>query len=232
MKNIIVILILVSFSFAQELSANLGLYSKYIWRGYVLYDGFSIQPSVAGRYDLGEAGSINGEVWSHFSAEGKDDFGLDFTEIDYMASYTLPIESLSLSIGHLWYTFPKGKNKDFLIDNSNEFFLEVALEEAPLSPKFTFYKDYDLFKNEYYDLNLSHTLKSDSLNIAPSVNFGFASNAEKVYIDDGLIEITLGLALPFETESVSLTPNVNYTFGIVDETTDEFWAGVDVGVAF
>ncbi len=232
MKRLITIFLLASVSLAQEITAELGIYSKFMDRGFNLYDGVSAQPWLIGSYELGDMGSINGDIWSHFSLEGEDDIGNDFTEVDYAASYTLPIEEVGLSVGHIWYTFPRGKDVDFGLVNSNEIFVEAAFEDTLLSPVFTFYSDYNEFKYEYYNLNLSHSLDLEKISLVPSTNLGFASNSEKVYADDGLVEVTLGLAVPLELDSVTLNPNANYTFGIDDFTDDEFWAGIDIGVTF
>jgi hypothetical protein len=175
-------------SFAQEaepaeeqspwaFSATAGFFSDYMFRGQKLYEGTSIQPSITGSYDFGDLGSISANVWSHIPAESgpKSD---KFTEVDYAVSYSYVMEPVTLTVGHLLYTYPS--DNTHALYTRGEIFGTLAVD-MPLNPTFTIYEDYDEFDAQYYELILSHTLEFKSLgegfNMTPSVAFGFGSNA-------------------------------------------------------
>lgn len=115
-----------------------------------------------------------------------------FTELDFYLKYSVPVDIVTLTAGHYWYLYPDAD--DDLADTA-EVFAGISLD-VPLSPSLTFYQDYREFDNQYYDLSFSHQFKDGALgegfNVTPFVSFGFASNADKVYEDDGLETITVG----------------------------------------
>ena len=203
-----------------------GLYSDYMFRGFNLYDGIAIQPSLGTSYDLGDAGTLGANVWAHLSGEG-DRQAEKFTEVDYTLSYDISLGIASIGLGHVWYTFP---DSDDGIDDSAEFFASISFDTL-LSPSFSFYHDYDAFDAQYYELGLSHTLEcsylGEGFNITPFVNFGFASNAEKVYADSGgLVQITYGAYFDLDLGDIAVTPSINYTNESDDAASNEFWVGL------
>lgn len=213
---------------------SLSLMSDYMFRGQNLYDGASIQPYIAGSYDLG-MGSIGVYNWMHISADGSTNVQ-EFFEMDWGVNYSIDFEPLSFSIGNLWYTYP---NKDDDIADTTEGFISVGLDDSgfndfyTLSPTLTVSKDWDELEYYYYDLKLSHehtsNMLGDGVTITPYVSFGFSSNSEKVYAENGLVTVSEGIALDVPMGELTLTPTVNYTHGIDDLTNDQFWFGMTVG---
>ncbi len=210
-----------------EVSVTLDLLSDYMWRGFNLYRGFSIQPQVEVGYSLGDLGAVKGLVWSHFSTQG--DRNVDaFAEVDYTLAYEYGWEGGSIEAGHLWYSYPR--EGDDIADTS-EIYATVALD-LPLSPSVSWYRDYKEFDSNYFELALSHDFETTLLDtecvVTPGVEVGFGHNAEKYYAKDGLEQITYSVAVSFPVRELTLTPNVSYTDGIDQATVNRFWGGVNI----
>lgn len=212
---------------AQEFSASFGsdFYSDYMFRGFNLYDGVSIQPATSVSLDFGQAGALSAGLWGHLSAEG-DRKAEGFTELDETVEYSISLGVASLAVGHVWYTYPI--NDDDIADTA-EVYGSVSLD-VPASPSLTVYHDYREFDVQYYSLGFEHTLEIPALGegfaMTPYVDFGFATNAEKVYSDDsGLMHVTYGLAFDLPLGDVSVTPSLNYNSKVDDLTTNEFFVG-------
>jgi uncharacterized protein (TIGR02001 family) len=93
-----------------ETSVNLDLASAYVFRGYTLNDEAVFQPGIEAS-GLGlpeEIGLFTVGAWGNYNI---GDYGgkindNEFSEIDWYASYTAPIDLLDLYIGVIDYTFP------------------------------------------------------------------------------------------------------------------------------
>ena len=154
-----------------------------------------------------------------------------FTEIDNTLMYTLAIDKLTVKAGHVWYSYP---DDDDDIKDTSEFFATLAFDDSEVSPfalnpSLTVYKDYREIEYWYYELGFSHEIATDVLgkgfSTTPYVTFGFASNADVVYEDDGLEQVTVGTAFNLAAGDLNIVPTVNYTFEVDDNTVNEFWIG-------
>lgn len=216
----------------SNLSLNLStdLNSDYMWRGLNLYDGMSVQPSADANYDLGAMGNIGVNVWAHLSAEGGNSAAEKFTEIDYTAHWDIAFNDFSLSLGHLWYTYPRSSDN---IEDSKEVYFSIG-HNCELNPYISVFHDYDEYDNQYYEFGLSHTFETNSLgqgfNTTPYAAIGYATNADKVYNDDsGFTHVAIGTSFDFQTGDLTVSPNINYNFEIDDNTDNEFWIGISLG---
>jgi hypothetical protein len=213
-------------------TASVGFMSDYMWRGFKLYEGLSIQPSVDLSYDTGDFGTFSGNIWSALPGETQ---GHDkkFEEIDYTLAYEYSLDPVTFSIGHIFYTYPN--DNTHLQTASREFYFGVSVDTIA-APTFTVYEDYDTFDNQYYELGFSHEITSEALgegfNMTPYATFGFASNAEKVYADNGLVQVTVGTSFNLKLGCIDVIPSLNYTFKVDDLTVNEFWAGVNFGYTY
>lgn len=84
--------------------------SDYMFRGFNLYDGISIQPAVDAGFDFGDLGSLGFSAWGHLSAEGGKSPSEKFTEVDYTMSYSYSMDMVALSVGHVFYTYPRSSD--------------------------------------------------------------------------------------------------------------------------
>lgn len=212
-------------------TASVGTYSDYMFRGLQFYDGTSVQPALSGSYSFGDAGSLNASVWSHFSSENNRKSEA-FTEIDYTLSYSYALDGATVSLGHIFYTYPKDNTGTF--PATQEYFATVALD-LPLTPTVSFFHDYDEFTMQYYELGFSQEVTpsflGDGFNATPYISLGFVSNAEELYDDNGLAHITFGSSFKTSLGDFGIVPSVNYTAKVDDNTRNEFWIGFRVDYA-
>lgn len=217
---------------ALTLDNSVAFLTDYMFRGFNLYDGTSIQPTTTLSFDTG-FGVISGNLWMHLSAEG-DRQAEKFTELDETISYAYTFGSLTAKTGFLWYTYP---NSDDDINDTSEFFAGLSLDDSEmspfsLSPSLTYYRDYREFLTSYFELTLSHEIETDAVgkgfNVTPYVTLGF-NDGGAVYEDDGLEFIATGVSFAATLGDISLTPSLNYSFEIDDATTNEFWVSVAFG---
>ena len=216
---------------ALSLETSVGVFSDYMFRGFNLYDGISLQPSVAVAYTLGEYGTLSASNWMHFSAEG-DRKAEAFTEMDPEIRYSMDFDGFSVSVGHVWYVYPDGDDD---INDTAEVLAEIELDTL-LSPTFSVWHDYRDFDSQYYALGFSHEFLIEELgegfNVTPYATFGFASNAEDVYADNGLVTISEGVSSTMKLGVIDVTVSLNYTHKVDDETDNEFWSGIEFVHAF
>ncbi len=213
------------------ISTAVGVYSEYMFRGKNVYEGTSIQPSITPYVSFGDFGTFSVNTWLQAPAESQEP-PERFNELDTTVSYDLPIDIVTLSVGHIFYTFPGGDGR---IADTREYFLGFSLD-LPLNPSFTFFNDYNKGKYQYYSLTFRETFNIDALgddaSLTPFVNFAFASNSNDgpvFYFDNGLEHIDAGVSTDLKWGSVIVTPHLNYTFKVDDGTVNEFWMGLDFG---
>ena len=240
MKKIILALIIILPLFsaysednkALTFDTSVGFFSDYMFRGFNLYDGASIQPSLKMNYDMEDAGVFHASLWMHLPGETQNR-PEKFSELDATITYDYTVDDITFSLGHVWYTYPN--ETDAGIPESAEFFASVAFDTT-LSPVISAYHDYREFDAQYYEALLSHRIECASLgegfNLTPYVSFGFASNAEKVYQDNGLVQITTGLSTEAPLGDITVIPTINYTFESDKLATNEFWVGTTFSYSF
>ncbi len=208
-----------------------GVVTEYMFRGKTVYEGSSFQPSATPFYDLGDYGIISGNIWAQVPTETNEP-PEKFTEVDYTISYDIDIDIVTLSAGHIFYTFPG--SAEGRIADTVEFYVGTSLDVVT-NPTLTFYNDYDEGKYQYYTLSFYETLNHEFFgkenNIIPSALFGFAANADDgpvFYKDNGLVHIDIGLAFDIPLGELFLSPHLNYTFETDDFANNEFWFGIDL----
>lgn len=150
-----------------DANAELGLYSKYVWRGMITTTDPVLQPDVsfsALGFSLGVWGNIdtsdvNGNEWR-------------FNEIDYILSYSLPLPLLDLGAGFIHYSFP---NTD--VNSTTEFYLSAEVNVI-LSPRLAIYQDLDEIKGAYWEAGVGHGFElGPSLDLDLGASLGLGSEA-------------------------------------------------------
>lgn len=213
-----------------ELTLSTDVVSDYVFRGTNVFEGTAFQPFAGLTYALSEEDAIGGSIWGHIPGESGHRNGTKFVETDYTLSYEHSFGPFSVGAGHVWYLYPDDGDED--LEETAEFFGSIGLDTF-LSPRFAIYEDYDAFDMQYYELSLSQRLggeEAGELNLTPYVNFGFASNAEKAYDENGLVQVTTGVATDLKAGDLVITPSFHQTFKIDDATVNEFW--FKVGIAY
>lgn len=223
----------------SPLSGNfsVGLYTDYMFRGFNLYEGGSVQPSLTGNYDTGH-GTLSGSIWMHTSGDD-DSTSPKFFEMDDTLSYSMNFQPITVKIGHIWYTYPRDSDD---LDNTAEFFGTIVLDDSELNPflglapTLSVYHDYDLINGQYYELGFSHSFTCGSLgdgfNLTPFVSMAFASKEEEVYADNGLVQVTYGISSNLTLGDIAVVPSLNFTQEADDNTENEFWFGTSLAYNF
>lgn len=177
-------------TFAADASFGADFVSAYVWRGITVNDGLAAQPYV----DVA-ADNFAVNVWGNYDI---DDYGgavesNEFSEIDLTVSYTLPVDAVDISIGHIEYLFPNGGT------GTSEVFVSTWLPLLDnLSMGVTAYYDYGEVDDFYVSAGLAYDMAFDSgLGLGASVSAGYAgedfTEAYSGVEDGGLHEYTLGL---------------------------------------
>lgn len=214
---------------AWTLQPAVGFYTDYMFRGKNVYEGTSVQPSVSGSYSFGDLGTFGANVWLQLPAESNEP-PEKFNELDTTLSYDIDFDAVTLSAGHIFYTFPGGEGR---IRDTLEYFLGFSVDTWG-NPTFTFFHDYDEAKYQYYTLTFRQSVPlpevDDKFVVTPYTTFAFSTNGDdspRLFKRDGLAHVDVGFSIDLQLAKILVSPNFNYTFEVDDFTNNEFWLGVD-----
>ena len=213
---------------AQEATAAAGLevVSAYIFRGATVSDEVSVQPFVDGTFY-----GVTLGTWANFNTDASQ-----FDEIDYYASYELPLEDspVGLSVGYTEYTYPTATATDELtgeasgLEADREVSLSASLDTI-LSPSAAVYYGIEgpfLEDGLYVELGVSHELAIDEkigLNCGAALGYEAGDNVA----DEGFSHLTLtlgGNVGPF-TANIAYVVETDDSVLVVDE---EVYGGVGI----
>lgn len=199
--------------------ANFDLFSHYVWRGFVLTDAFSFQPSV-----WAKVGDLTVSSWSSW-AEGQD--GGPLMEHDLTIDYTKAVGKVTYSVGYINYLFPAVDEGSV----SNELYVGTAFATV-LNPTVKVYFDVHEGSGTYLNFGVSHALAvAPKLTITPGFAIGY--NHEQ-WIDDSAwndANFSLKFTIPLNSH-FTLGPGIFYSKGLNDFIPDKFYGGVSVMTTF
>ncbi len=201
-------------------SADVGFFSKYIWRGYELSDdSLVIQPSTTVGY---RSFSLN--LWGNLDTNY--DSGSDtsqFNETDLTFAYHTSLALVDLGVGYIYYGLDG-------TDDSQELYSSVGLDTF-LAPTLTIYREVAHMPSWYLNLGVSHCFdlpSGVSLDFAGSVGYYYSDDDSFVEVDDSLNPtkkkyrnfhdalISVDLAIPLGKYS-SVSPVIAYSFPLTSE---------------
>lgn len=233
-------------------SSDLGLFTKYIWRGFELSDdSFVIQPSITAGY---KGFSVN--LWGNWDLDLDDrdpttEDKKKWNETDLTLSYDRSFGPVGLGVGYIYYALDG-------IDDSEELYVSAALDIL-LSPTLTIYREIAHTPSWYINFGISHSIELPqgmSLDLGGSLSYYHYDDDSIVEVDnllnpttkkyqnfhDGLL--SAGLTIPFK-KYFSVTPMIAYSFPLTDEAddfltssnsfsndSDFFYGGISVSMAF
>ncbi|MCK4882420.1 MAG: hypothetical protein KAS92_05305 [Candidatus Omnitrophica bacterium] len=221
-----------------EVSAAVDVYSKYVWRGFLLDDDHVLQPGVT----LSSNG-FEGGFWGSWDLQGDDALASD--EVDGWIGYSFDVgflgeswEKVSFSLGNTWYDFPEA---DLY---TKEFYLGVAVDTF-LSPYVTWYSDYDEEAHGGADGNYIMTGIGHSFDLLEEYGVSLDLGLEYGYNDNAFIDgtgsyllSTAGLSIPL-TEKISASPNIGYSVPYGDlasgggnDQKEQFYGGISLAFNF
>jgi len=199
------------------------LMSHYMWRGFLLTDAFSFQPTVWGKF-----GDFTMSSWSSWAdADGGPAFEHDFT-VDYTKAVH---PNVNLSVGYINYFFPAvdtGRHSD-------EFYV-VSAFVAPLNPTVKVYFDVHEGSGTYLNFGISHPIPLGSKGFSLTPSFAIGYNHQQWIDDSTWNDANFGLKANIPvTPHLSLGPGIYYSKGLTefdDLIPDKFYGGVTVAVTF
>ncbi len=208
---------------AVEGDAYVGVFDKYLWRGFDLSGG---QPVAQGGTDL-SIGGFTLSYWSNMQLSGDSDktvSGGEMNETDLILDYSfVASEQISLSVGNVLYAL-EGDDED-----TNEAYLTLALNTL-LSPSLTLYWDWDKSEADglFYVLALGHDIQiSEPLALSLSASAGY--NQENYSVDESYTDwhnAEFGVGLDYALgEQLSLATSLIYSAPLSDAAEDS--AGID-----
>ena len=231
-------------------SADVGVFSQYIWRGYELSkDSIVIQPSATVSYkdvSFNLWGNLDTDLYTDPNGESQ------FTETDMTLSYDKSFGMVSLGAGYIYYGLDG-------MDDSQEIYLSIGLDTL-LSPSLTVYREVSHYQGWYISLGVSHSFelpKEITLDLGGSIGYyayddvyEFDDNGNETTdkysaLHNGLISV--GLTIPIG-KYFSVVPMVAYSFPLSNEAdnmitytnlsagfedkSDFFYGGVTASLSF
>jgi hypothetical protein len=202
-------------------SADVGIFSQYIWRGYELSkDSAVIQPSVTVGYK-----DVSFNLWGNLDTDFYSDprHEAKFNETDMTLSYSKSFGMVNLGVGYIYYALNA-------IDDSQEIYLSVGLDTL-LSPTLTVYREIAHLPSWYISLGISHSIelmKKITLDLAGSAGYYYSDDDDFVQVDDTLTPTTdkyrnfhnglvsVGLTIPV-AKYFTIKPLIAYSFPLTNE---------------
>ncbi len=230
-------------------SASVGVFNKYIFRGYELSSkSVVVQPAVTVSYKgflVGFWGNIdtNEHITQSFAPNRPGE--KSFNEVDLTISYTYNIEKLALTGGYIYYSTK-------YVPETEELFLSASYDVIT-KPTLTIYRDITSFPGIYINLSLSHSekiYKDVTLDLGASAGY-FAGDDDyfrteggtgKKYraFHDGMVKA--GFTIPV-AKNLSVQPVAQYWFPLSDKAKrhgynpnghldDTFVSGINMTFSF
>ena len=249
---ILVLIVSSSIVMAEEnkptASADVGVFNKYVWRGYELSnDSVVIQPSTTISYK-----DFSFNLWGNLDTRMDDDtHSNQFNETDMTLSYDKEFGPVCLGAGYIYYGLDG-------INDSEEIYLSIGIDTI-LSPTLTAYREIAHLPSWYLSFGISHSFelpKDITLDLAGTVGYYYSDDDDFVEMDENLNPttekyrsmhdglISAGLTIPMG-EYFILSPMVAYSFPLTDKADDNiagtngfsddsdyFFGGATMSVAF
>lgn len=212
-----------------EISADLGLYSSYVWRGLSLTNKPVAQPAVYVSFPIGNA-SLTLGGWSTIDLGKYDDLeddisqsggssAFNFAEFDPIVEVSFPVGKATLTAGGTAYLYPNDENAPgfglLTSDNNTVEIYGKAAFDVPLSPQLSIYYDVDKIKGAYFEGSVSHSLAASEkvsidLGAVAGLNAGQGVSTDPDesfnFADDGFTHLDLSAGVPFSAGAFSITP--------------------------
>jgi hypothetical protein len=214
-------------------SADIGIFNKYVWRGYELSkDSAVIQPSATVGYK-----GFGFNLWGNLDTNVDDGTQENqFNETDMTLSYDRSCGPVAVGIGYIYYALDGA-------DDTEELYLSLGYDTF-LAPTLTIYREFAHAPAWYFSFGVSHSialpqgLKGATLDLAGSVGYLYSDDGDDLSeydsnlnatgekyqeFHDGLISI--GLTIPLD-QYFTFSPMIAYAFPLSDEADDHI-AGVN-----
>lgn len=216
---------------APSAEAAVGLYSKYVWRGFELsQDSLVIQPSVSVSYK-GFGVGLWGNLDTNQAGMASESF--NWNETDLTLSYDGSFDKVGYSIGYIYYDVDSA-------EDTQELYASISLDVL-LAPTLTLYKDIANFPGWYASLGIGYSVPlNDKTALDLGAQIGYANDdANYNALHDGLLSASITFPV---NDMISITPEIYYSFPLSDDAEialtnadgdDSFiYGGIAVSFAF
>jgi len=218
-----------------DLEADMTYMSKFVWRGLVFNPEAVLQPS----FSAGILG-IGFNFWGNMDMTDINGKSGEFTEIDWVASYGLPLPFVDLDFGLIYY--------DLIADDdaTAEAYVSGSMGFL-LNPTLSIYYDFMDADGAYVNAGISYPVALGpeiNLELGASVGFGDSSYSDFYFGVDstGMTDFLITASVPFHPiPFFTVTPNVNYGTQMGDFKTatdnadgesDAFFYGLSASFSF
>lgn len=207
-------------------SASLGVFNKYVFRGYELSRrSFVVQPGLSASFRgftatfWGNVDSRQHDTQSFFPSNRGKDGKKEWNETDLTLSYTHSVGKVSLTGGYIFY------NTKYT-DETEEFFVSAGYDMIG-KPTLAVYQDVNAYTGTYVNLSLSHSIpvyKEVTLDLGASGAYfagrnrywktyetatgGYTGKKYKAF-HDGMVKV--GLTIPI-TKAIFFQPSAQYWY--------------------
>jgi uncharacterized protein (TIGR02001 family) len=203
---------------APSADATIGLYSKYIWRGWELSDDSLVfQPSMTVSYK-----GFSANLWANLDTDDPGTESNLWSETDFTLSYDNSYGMLGYGVGWIYYSV--------VGTDTQEFYGTLSLD-VPLSPSLTIYYDTDGLAGDWYaNLSIGYSF---ALSEAISLDLGFAAGyysiaaensptgADYDELHDGILSASISFPVG---DYVTITPELYWSFPLTDDAEDFYVA--------
>ena len=227
-------------SFPLEITADIGLYSSYLWRGFSVNEG----PTMQQGFNVATEYGVSFGVWSSINLHNNssDDQLGDTDEVDYWIDYSRDFEdvgelgTITGSAGWIYYAFTSNGLR------TQELYVSASAGELFLSPSVALYIDYDdegvpdsagsskgfyLAASGSYSLPVTDLLADIPGTIELGATLGINSNN---YMDGSgfHLDLSASASVPL-TDKISFSPSLTITVPM-GEYTEDIYPDQGVGV--
>ena len=205
-----------------ELSADLGVYSAYVWRGQVINDEPVAQPQLNLEWN-----GFSAHAWGNYDfTDTTSEEAPTFTEVDLTGAYTFTLGPAELTAAYVHYFFPHQKlvtetetvTRTEDAPSTGEVSLEARCPEWIVSPVLTVARDVKEANATSGSVGAESSMElvAKRLSLEVSATVGTADAEYNAYyfgVDEPAVNyVAAGVALPWTlTESLSLTPGLQYS---------------------
>ena len=228
-------------------SSTLDIYSARVWRGCVINDEPVWQPGATVSYATGDYGTLSANVWANFNMTDnlkRSHFG-GVDELAYTLSYAIDVGPMSLSVGHIWYTFPSISDTQYA-HSTREVYATAAFNNEIVTPFVKVYYDYEAAEGFYGNAGLTKSFDiTDQFSVGAEVSLGAGDddymNCYFATADAGLVDFNAALFCSYAiTDNLSVGARIAW-MSLLDSDArdnevyydeDSLWGGINLAASF
>jgi len=200
--------------------ADVGMVSKYIWRGVTQSTGSAVQGDVSAAY-----GGLTASAWFSNSYTGVN--GFPVVEADWTLDYSGSYDKVGYEVGGLYYTYLNDSGSNFpevyaALSYDALIVPSIKVSYTPADSNSKYYKQGDT----WIDLGLS-TVLPGGVSLAGTVSFAYwkkKTTGISPRVPDewkkGVQLVTLSMSKDYSVSGLTVTPSLTGTIPVVKKSLD------------